>query len=56
VLKGMPLKELWCDFEPGRDAGLLRAIKTLEKINGEPAAAFWRKVDAGKPGGKPEGR
>jgi hypothetical protein len=38
VLRGMPLVELNCDFEPERDAELLRSIKTLETINGKPAA------------------
>jgi hypothetical protein len=47
-LKDMPLKELWCDFKPARDAEILRAIKTLEKINGKPAAEFWKEVDTKK--------
>ena len=34
----MPLKNLWCDFKPERDAAILRSIKTLEKINDKPAA------------------
>ncbi len=41
-LKGMPLKEVHCDFQPKRDAAILRSIKTLEKINGKPAAQFWK--------------
>jgi serine/threonine protein kinase/Leucine-rich repeat (LRR) protein len=45
-LKGMPLKELSCDFEPVRDSDILRSIKTLETINGKPAADFWKDVDA----------
>jgi predicted Ser/Thr protein kinase len=32
-LADMPLKLLWCDFQIGRDAAILRPIKTLEKIN-----------------------
>jgi Leucine-rich repeat (LRR) protein len=44
---GMPLKELTCDFDPKRDAEILRSIKTLEKINGKPAADFWKDVGAG---------
>jgi serine/threonine protein kinase/formylglycine-generating enzyme required for sulfatase activity/uncharacterized membrane protein len=44
LLKGMPLKELDCDFRPGRDTAILRSIKTLEKINGKPAAEFWKDV------------
>lgn len=45
LLKGMPLKELWCDFQPERDAEILRAIKTLQTINGKPAAEFWKDVE-----------
>jgi Leucine-rich repeat (LRR) protein len=45
LLKDMPLKDLYCDFKPERDAVLLRSIKTLEKINGKPAAEFWKEVD-----------
>jgi len=45
LLKRMPLKELRCDFKPERDAEILRAIKTLEKINDKPAAEFWRGVE-----------
>jgi Leucine-rich repeat (LRR) protein len=45
LLKGMPLRELWCDFRPERDAEILRAIKTLEKINDKPAAEFWKGVE-----------
>ena len=36
-LKGMPLKELYCDFKPERDTEILRSIKTLEWINMEKA-------------------
>ena len=45
-LKGMPLKDLACDFKPERDAEILRSIKTLETINGKPAAEFWKEVAA----------
>jgi hypothetical protein len=45
-LRGMPLKVLNCDFKPERDAAILREIKTLETINGKPAAQFWKDVDA----------
>lgn len=34
----VPLNALWLDIQPGRDAMLLRTIKTLEQINGKPAA------------------
>src|SRR5262249_44586726 len=43
---GMPLQELECDFRPGRDARLLRPVKTLQKINGQPADEFWAAVRA----------
>jgi hypothetical protein len=49
VLKGMPLKQLLCDFKPERDAEILRSIKTLEKINGKPAAEFWKQFPDKKP-------
>jgi hypothetical protein len=44
-LKGMPLKEILCDFQRERDAEFLRSFKTLETINGKPAAEFWKEVD-----------
>ena len=49
-----PLKEmkslhvLFCDFKPERDSAILRSIKTLERINDQPVAEFWKGVDAGK--------
>lgn len=46
LLKGIPLKTLTCDFQPDRDAEILRSIKTLETINGKPAAEFWKVVEA----------
>jgi hypothetical protein len=49
----MPLVALQCDFEPERDAEVLRSIKTLEKINDKPAAEFWKEVDAKNPAKKP---
>jgi hypothetical protein len=48
-LKGIPLKEIWCDFKADRDAAVLGSIKTLETINGKPAAEFWKAIDAGEP-------
>jgi hypothetical protein len=45
-LKGIPIEQLQCDFKPERDTETLRSIKTLEKINGKPAAEFWKRVDA----------
>jgi serine/threonine protein kinase len=44
-LKALPLKKLQCDFRPDRDAKTLREIKTLEEINGQPAADFWKEAD-----------
>jgi hypothetical protein len=52
-LKGLPLRVLSCDFMPERDAPILRGIKTLEKINGKPAAEFWKEVDAKHPPVRP---
>jgi serine/threonine protein kinase/Leucine-rich repeat (LRR) protein len=45
----MPLQALFCDFEPARDAEILRSIKTLQKINNMPALEFWKDVDKKKP-------
>jgi Leucine-rich repeat (LRR) protein/tRNA A-37 threonylcarbamoyl transferase component Bud32 len=44
-LPGLPLKELTCNFWAERDAGVLRGIKTLQKINGKSAAAFWKEAE-----------
>jgi len=55
-LKGLPLKELQCDFVAERDVAILRPIKTFERINGKPAAEFWQDVDAGKVPAAPAGR
>ncbi len=40
-LKGMPLVELDCDFNPDRDTELLRSLTTLTKINRRSAPEFW---------------
>ena len=48
VLKDLPLKKISCDFQAERDAKILRAIKTLEEINGVPAEKFWKDVDEKK--------
>jgi hypothetical protein len=45
-LSGMPLERVWCDFQPQRDAAILRSIPTLETINKRPAAEFWKTMDA----------
>jgi hypothetical protein len=44
----MPLTFLRCDFNPERDAALLRSIKSLREINEKPAEEFWKEVDAKK--------
>ncbi len=46
-LLGTPIEGLQCDFEPERDAAVLRCIKTLKTINNLPAAEFWKKMEAG---------
>jgi hypothetical protein len=52
-LEGLPLKGVSCEFKPERDSAALRAIKTRERINGKPAADFWKEVDAKAPNKKP---
>jgi Leucine-rich repeat (LRR) protein len=49
LLASLPLRELSCDFVTNRDSALLRGIKTLEKINGLPAAAFWMRLNVMQP-------
>jgi len=49
LLKEMPLKNLYLNFQPERDTELLRSIKTLETINNKPAAEFWKTLDAKQP-------
>jgi WD40 repeat protein/tRNA A-37 threonylcarbamoyl transferase component Bud32 len=45
VLKDMPLRGVGCNFQRERDEAVLRSLKTLETINGKPAAQFWKEVD-----------
>jgi eukaryotic-like serine/threonine-protein kinase len=45
-LIGMPLTELECEFNPERDTGILRSIRTLQTINEKPAQEFWREAAA----------
>ncbi len=45
-LRDIPVKTLWCDFKPERDAEILRSIKTLETINGKPAAEVLKDAEA----------
>jgi hypothetical protein len=54
-LKSMPLKYLDVDFNPERDAAILRSIQTLERINGKPTAEFWKAV-AARPSNEPPPR
>ena len=45
-LRTIPLKSFaYSNFKPGRDTDLLRSIKTLETINNQPVAEFWKKID-----------
>lgn len=53
-LVGMPLTVLGLDFKPERDTEILRSIKTLQTINGKPAAEFWKEVET-EFSGKEEG-
>jgi len=46
-LQGMPLTELSLDFNPQRDTAFLRSLSMLTRINGLPAAEFWKRVGAG---------
>lgn len=48
-LMGLSLKRLVCDFQPARDAEILRTIKSLEEINDQPAAEFWKSYDKVEP-------
>jgi len=52
-LKDMPLKYIKCDLKSERDMELLRSIKTLETIDGKPAAEFWKEVEEQQKGKKP---
>ncbi len=46
-LKELPrLRDLVCDFQPRRDAEVLRGLKSLQTINSQPVAEFWKKVEA----------
>jgi hypothetical protein len=39
-LQGLPLKQFWIDYQPERDAEVLRSLTGLEQINDMPAAEF----------------
>ncbi|HEV3258850.1 MAG TPA: serine/threonine-protein kinase [Gemmataceae bacterium] len=45
-LQGLPLVHVRCDLLPDRDTQVLRSIRTLQKINDEPVAEVWKRVDA----------
>ncbi|MBI5395401.1 MAG: protein kinase [Verrucomicrobia bacterium] len=51
-LTNMPLRELRCDFLAARDGDLLRAIPTLQRINGETMAMFWLRETGAKTAAK----
>ncbi len=40
------LKNIYCELQPERGAKFLRSLKTLETINGKPAAELWKEVDS----------
>jgi WD40 repeat protein len=48
-LRHMPLRTFSGDFNAERDEPILRSIKTLEKINGKPAAEFWQEANKKSP-------
>jgi len=41
-LKDMSVKHLWLDYQPRRDAEVLRDLKSLERINGMTTEEFWK--------------
>jgi hypothetical protein len=43
------LKDVLCDTNRKIGFDILRSLKTLEMINGKPAAEFWKDVDGKKP-------
>jgi hypothetical protein len=54
-LQGMPLRSLHLRhyrFQPRRDAAILRSLDRLEDIDGEPAAAFLKRLDAAEDANK----
>lgn len=42
------LKLLWCDFEPNRDAEVLRSVKSLQQINSVNVSVFWNRLNGGR--------
>ena len=47
-LKNLPLRILLCNFQAPRDSKTLRAIKTLETLNGVPTKTFWEAEARGR--------
>jgi hypothetical protein len=45
-LKGMPLKSLVCPIRGKQDREVLRSLASLQTINHQPVAEFWKKVGA----------
>jgi hypothetical protein len=39
------LRLISLDFDPERDGEILRSLSTPERINGKPAAEFWKDVE-----------
>jgi hypothetical protein len=44
-LKDSPLKSILCDVRGEATLSVLRSIKTLQQINGQPAARFWQTLE-----------
>jgi serine/threonine-protein kinase len=45
-LKGMPLKSIVCPIRGKQDREVLRSLASLQTINRQPVAEFWKKVGA----------
>jgi serine/threonine protein kinase/Leucine-rich repeat (LRR) protein len=44
AIRDFSVRWLHCDFQPMRDTEILRSLKTLENINGKPAAEFLKEA------------
>jgi len=44
-LANLPLRELACGFDVVRDRSILRSIRTLDKVNGQPVAEWLQTAD-----------
>jgi serine/threonine protein kinase/Leucine-rich repeat (LRR) protein len=49
-LRGMPLTELDFSEKSPENLAIVREIRTLQKINDQSAAEFWKQIDARSPG------